>query len=64
MGIYGGVIWAVVSVVLIGVVLYAGLAAIEDDEAIERQVAEDTCKTHGMYCCSICFDFNPFTEGR
>jgi len=26
---------------------------------VEKQVAEDTCKEHGVFCCPICFNMNP-----
>lgn len=27
-----------------------------DDDELEAQIAEDTCRKHGILCCSRCFD--------
>jgi hypothetical protein len=27
-------------------------------EHVEKQVAEDTCDEHGVFCCSRCFDMS------
>lgn len=27
-----------------------------DSKDIQRQVEEDTCKKHGVFCCEECFD--------
>lgn len=26
---------------------------------MRKQVAEDTCEEHGVFCCDICFDMTP-----